>query len=294
MLSLSDFQHRVEGLNELPSLPAIVLPVLNLLNAKSDDIDLQKTARLVSHDGALSTQVLRMANSPLFGLRSSVTTLRAAALTLGVSRLRDIVTACCLMQITPKGVEMDAASFWEHSLACALVSRTLARKLNYGDTERAYLAGLVHDLGILVNMLLIPRQFAKVVKAAAECHRPLRDVELEQLGISHETTGQLLSTQWQLFDYLSDVMQYHHNVENSILDPSLTAIVSIADLLCRTSGLGYGYQENIEITLQEEAAWNVLATQSPHFRQLDMVRFTLEVESYVKEVRTLVSVLFRF
>jgi HD-like signal output (HDOD) protein len=292
-LSLSDFQRRVEGLNRLPSLPAILFPVLNQLAGDSDAVDLQKTIQLVAHDGALTAQVLHMANSPLFGIPNRISTLRAAALTLGISRLRDIVTSCCLMQCSPKNAEMNAASFWEHSLACAFIARKLARKLNYPDPERAYLAGLVHDLGILVNMLVIPHEFSSVLKLAAESQRPLREVELEQLGISHEITGDLLSNHWHLFDYLSEVMRRHHDVENATIEPILCAIVNIADLLCRTSSLGYGYQENITVTLQDEPAWNIIASQSPRLRNLDMVCFTLEIESYIKEVRTLVSVLFQ-
>ena len=75
-LSLTDLQRRVEGLNELPTLPAILFPVLDQLSGNSDDIDLQKTVQLVAHDGALSTQVLHMANSPLFGMRQRISTLR--------------------------------------------------------------------------------------------------------------------------------------------------------------------------------------------------------------------------
>jgi HD-like signal output (HDOD) protein len=293
-LSLSDIQRRVEGINQLPSLPAILFPVLNQLSGNSDDIDLHKTIQLVSHDGALSTQVLHMANSPLFGMRQRVTNLRSAALALGVSRLRDIVTSCCLMQVSPKGRDIDPTPFWEHSLACALIARNLARKVGYPDIERAYLAGLVHDLGILVNMLLIPREFALVFKIAAQSQRPLREVEMEQIGITHEITGDLLSTHWQLFDYLSEVMRRHHDVERATVEPVLAAIVNIADLLCRTSGLGYGYQENIEVSLQDEPAWKILAAHLPRIRSLDMVCLTLEIESYVKEVRALVAVLFRF
>lgn len=292
-LSLSELQCRVEGLSELPSLPAILFPVLNQLSVDADAIDLRKTVQLVAHDGALSAQVLHMANSPLFGMRNRASSLNAAALNLGVSRLRDIVTSCCLMQCSPKDGEFDAASFWEHSLACALISRNLARKLGYHDPERAYLAGLVHDLGILVNMLVIPREFSETFKLAASSQRPLHDVERDHFGVSHEITGSLLATHWRLFDYLGEVMRFHHQVEGATLDPSLTAIVNIADLLCRTSGLGHGYEENIIVTLQDEPAWKIVASRSPRLEALDMVCFTLEVESYVKEVRTLVSVLFR-
>jgi HD-like signal output (HDOD) protein len=285
-LSLSDLQYRVEGLHELPSLPAILFPILNQLSADSDEIDLQKTVQLVSHDGALTSQVLHMANSPLFGMRQQVETLRAAALTLGVQRLRDIVTSCCLMQISPGEGEIDVSALWEHSLACALVSRNLARKLGYPDPERAYLAGLMHDLGILVNLLLIPREFTHAYEKAAAAQRSLRDVELEELGLSHEITGDLLSTHWHLFGYLSEVMRRHHEPDRATLDPMLTALVNVADLLCRTSGLGYGYSENMQITFQQSYAWKIM-------RYLDMVCFTLETDTYVNEVRSLVAVLFR-
>jgi hypothetical protein len=88
-------------------------------------------------------------------------------------------------------------------------------------------------------------------------------------------------------------MRRHHDVENATQDPMLVALVNIADLLCRTSSLGYGYQENLEVSLQDEVSWKIISAQSPHIREFDMVCFTLEIESYVKEVRTLVSVLFR-
>ena len=291
-LSLTELHHRVETLNGLPSLPAILFPVLNQLSVNSDDIDLQKTVQLVSHDGALSSQVLHMANSPLFGMRQRVNSLRGAALTLGVHRLRDIVTSCCLMQVAPRSSEVNAAALWEHSLACALISRNLARKLGYADPERAYLAGLIHDLGLLVNMILIPKEYAAAYKKAAATHRSLRDVELEEMGLSHEITGDLLCTHWQLFDYLSEVMRRHHEVEKATLDPMLTALVNIADLLCRTGGLGYGFTEDLVVTLEEEPAWRIIGEHSPRVKYLDIACFTMEIEAYVNEVRSLVSALF--
>ena len=151
----------------------------------------------------------------------------------------------------------------------------------------------MHDLGILVNVLLIPREFSQAFKIAVDSQRPLRDVEREQIGITHDITGDLLSSHWHLFDYLSEVMRRHHDVGNATKEPVLVSLVNIADLLCRASGLGYGYEEIIEVKLQEEPAWQILAHQTPSLNTLDMAYFTSEVQSYTKEVRTLVSVLFR-
>ncbi len=197
------------------------------------------------------------------------------------------------MQSSPSGRDFDPICFWEHSLACALVTRNLARKLNCADEERAYLAGLVHDLGILVNVVLIPCEFSQVFRIAADSRRPLREVERKEIGITHEVTGDLLSRHWHLFDDLSEVMSGHHDVVHATKEPVLASLVNIADLLCRTSGLGYGYEERIAVNLQEEPAWEILAAHSPRIHSLDMARFTLETESYMKEVRSLVSVLFR-
>jgi HD-like signal output (HDOD) protein len=291
-LSLSDLQRRVQGLNGLPSLPVVLMPVLNQLNADVDAVDLHRTVELVARDGALAAQVLHMANSPLFGMPKRVTSLRAAALALGVQRLKDIVASCCLMQISPRRAGVNAAALWEHSFACAMVSRNLARKLGYPDPERAYLAGLIHDLGIIVNMILVPREFAQVYKDAVASLRPLGDIETEELGFSHELSGELLSEHWQLSEYLSEVMRCHHHVEQAKVDPMLAALINIADLLCRTSFLGYGYTENISVNIQEEPAWKIISASSPHVHALDMVCFTLEVEAHVNEVRNLVSFLF--
>jgi len=291
--SQSEFQNRIEGVSELPPIPAILLPLLTQLDECAGESDLHKIVQLVSHDSAIASQVIHMANSPLFGMRGKVSSLREASIALGVSRLRDIVTSCCLMQISPKASGFDVASFWEHCLACALISRSLARKLKYRDPERAYLAGLMHDLGIMVNMMIIPKEFARVFKTAAASRRPLRDVELELIGISHEVTGRILSSRWQLFDYLTEIMCCHHDVQKATLDPTLAAIVSIADMICRTSGLGYGYEESLQLTLQDELAWKILSPQCPSVQSLDVVGFTIETETYVKEVRNLISVLFR-
>ena len=166
-------------------------------------------------------------------------------------------------------------------------------RTNVVDVYINYLAGLAHDLGILVNVLLIPREFSHAFRIAVETRRPLRDVEREQIGITHDVTGDLLSSHWHLFDYLSEVMRRHHDVGNATREPVLASLVNIADLLCRTSGLGYGYEEDMDVSLQEEPAWKVLAAQSPRLNSLDMACFNVEIQSYVQEVRTLVSVLFR-
>jgi len=101
-----------------------------------------------------------MANSPLFGRWQKVDSLRGAVVSLGFHHVSDIAMSCSVLNLLPgEKTSLDPVVFWEHSLGCALVCRHLARKINLGDPGRAYLAGLLHDLGIIVNLWVLPKEF---------------------------------------------------------------------------------------------------------------------------------------
>jgi putative nucleotidyltransferase with HDIG domain len=285
---------RIEQLDSIPSMPAILMPVLRQLEGPIEHVDLQRITDLLSHDKSLAAQVLHMANSPLFGQWTRVESIRSAVVTLGIARLRDIVTSCCMLNIAPKTKSrLDPTIFWEHSLATALVSRRMAKKIGIPDPEKAYLAGLLHDIGLIANLLLIPDQFEEALQSAVKRGCPLDWAEAEVIGINHAATGGVLADHWKLGADLCEVIRYHHSVETAQLYRPLVAVVNIADLLCRMSQLGYGYEEERQLDFVEEPSWKLLETSFPQFKQLDFARFTFELDGYVKEVRNLVSVLFR-
>lgn len=293
-VDISALRSRIEQLDGIPSMPSILMPMLRQLEAPIETIDIQRIIDLVSHDKSLAAQVLHMANSPLFGQRARVDSIRTAVVALGIERLREIVTSCCMLRLMPDTKsKLDPTVFWEHSLATALVARRLARKIELADPEKAYLAGLLHDIGLIASLLLIPEIFEKSLSAAVSRCAPLDWMEMEMIGITHSSTGGALADHWQLGPDLCEVIRYHHSVERSEFYKPLVSVVSIADLLCRMSQLGYGYQEERQIDFTEEAAWRPLAESFPKFRELDFARFTFEMDGYVKEVRKLVSVLFR-
>ncbi len=86
---------------------------------------------------------------------------------LGIGRLRDIATSCCVLKLLPEQCGcIDPRTFWEHSLGVAMVSRHLARRVGMKDPEKAYLAGLLHDIGIIANLLVDPAAFRQVAERA--------------------------------------------------------------------------------------------------------------------------------
>jgi putative nucleotidyltransferase with HDIG domain len=293
-MSIANIRSKIEDLQTIPSMPAILVPVMRQLESSNSDVDLRKIADLVSHDKSLAAQTLHMANSPLFGRWKRVDSVRAAVVTLGLERMRQISTACFMLNIIPKGQKFDAMAFWEHSLACALVSRRLARRIGMSDPEKAYLAGLLHDIGIVVNALTMKQEFEQVMLEAVKTQTSLDVVENEHLGFSHAVSGDLLAEFWQLGADLKEVIRRHHQVTFARDFRSLVAIVSVADLLCRVTRLGYGYDEHLHIELATEPAWLILTEEFPLAKTLDVERVTFELDDYVKEVRAIVSVLFRF
>jgi putative nucleotidyltransferase with HDIG domain len=293
-ISLDELTARMQRLDAIPSVPAILLPLLRYLDVPVDEVNVVKIVELISHDKSLAAQCLHMANSPLFGRWHNIDSVRAAVAALGIMRVRDIATSCCMLKLLPEDRPcIDPRIFWEHSLGVALVSRRLARRIGFRDPEKAYLAGLLHDLGIVANLLLIPEEFQTAAQQGFGRKIALDQAESALIGFNHSVTGSLLATRWQLAPDLAEVIRRHHDVTNASLYRGLVALVHVADLICRGCGLGYGYEEQPSSDPVSTSAWRVLSEECPSVRTFGTGRFISEIDIYVGEVRRLVTVLFR-
>jgi HD-like signal output (HDOD) protein len=284
---------RVERLRSLPSSPAVLNPLLELLRSPSDRIDLKKVVQLVSYDKTIAAQCLRMANSALYGRAKPTESIRAAVLSLGIRRVEDILLTCCLHRFS-SGTKWggDPLVFWRHSLGCAAVTNELALRIGYSDPDKAYLAGLLHDLGILVNSLAYPEEYGKVLTAAAARSVPLLEQEMQELGFTHCESGSLLGVMWQLPSAMNEVIAYHHEVAKAPAGNQLVALVHISDQLCRLRGLGHGYEEWRSVELASDPAWGELAAEFPRLKNIDLARFTMDLDAYLPRVQALVEAVF--
>src|ERR1700690_2506869 len=160
-------QERVQHIETMPAIPAVFLPLLKMLSNSGEEVRVDEVARLVSYDGAIAAQCLRMAGSPLFGLAQPPKSIKGAVISLGLRRVQTLLLTCCLGQAFPaKNWAMDPTLFWRHSLGCAMVCRKFSEKLDGCDGDKAYMAGLLHDIGFLVNCMAFPTEFASAVELA--------------------------------------------------------------------------------------------------------------------------------
>ena len=286
--------NRIEGLHQIPTIPAVLALLLRYLQQPVEDLDVQKVTAMIAQDKSLAAQCLQMANSPLFGRWQKVDSLRGAVIGLGFHRVGDIAMSCGVLNMMPKNCGgIDPVAFWEHSLGCALVCRHFARKISYPDPSKAYLAGLLHDLGIIVNLWVLPKEFSAAFEVARSEGIPLHEAEQRLLGFTHCESGRLLAEKWELSPDLREVVSLHHDLQQSREHAGLVALVELSDLLCRLSGLNYGYIENRQVNLLERAGFAVLSQQCPTLKDFDWARLTFELDSYMDEVHSLVRAIYR-
>jgi putative nucleotidyltransferase with HDIG domain len=286
-------RERVQRIETMPAIPAVFLPLMKLLGNSAQEVALDEVVRLVSYDNAIAAQCLRVAGSPLFGLAQAPKSIKAAVLTLGLRRVETILLTCSLGQaFAAKKWVLDPAVFWRHSLGCAMVCRRFSEKLATTDPEEAYLAGLLHDLGFMVNCLAFPEEFTAAMERACQEGIPLDEAERATMGFTHGETGQALAEKWKLADDVIEVIAHHHAIELSQKAKPLVALVHLSDLLCRMRGLGYGYYERHKVDLIADPAWAILLQEHRDLEGMDLVRFTFELDEAIEEIHALVSTVF--
>lgn len=284
---------KLSTLDHMPSLPVVVTQLLAYFQKPSEEQRITDVTNLISQDESLTARCLHLANSPLFGRYQAVDSVHGAVVALGLRRMQEIAASCCLLNLTPNSCPVDPVFFWEHSMECALMCRRLAHAITFPNSDKAYLAGLLHDIGVIAHLWLVPKEFVQAFEMARSRHIPLHEAEQIVLGMTHAQTGRLLAERWNLGGDMATVIGFHHDVDGAADNRMLTCMVSIADLLCRMNDMGYGFTEDRQIDLTAEPAFACLMQECPSMKTLDWARLTFEMEGYLDEVRKLVATLYR-
>lgn len=190
----------------LPPFRHTLLELISILNNPSADI--RKAAEPIRTDPALTVRVLQMCNSPLFGRHSRVMSIEQAAALLGAERLRSLAMTSALQGFVGQSLPKDQLnSFWKHSVLAAMLSKYLAEYFDYFETEQAYIAGLLHDVG------QVP-QWKLALEERTQDKEDLRDdgwldnpiVQRRCFGIDHCELGSNMGQSWKLMPSLIDVL----------------------------------------------------------------------------------------
>ncbi len=214
----------------LPPFRQTALELAKVLGGSSPD--LKKAGQLISADPTLSSQVLRMCNSPILGMHSRVISIDHAAALLGPERLRSLALTTSVADFAGKALpEAQMNVFWQHSFLTATLSQYLAERWEYFEKHQAYIAGLLHDIGQIPEWMLVSEGNA----GDAESEAPPADwidnptIEQEYFGIDHCKLGDIMARSWGLMPSFLDVLENHHTPELARRDSVLVRIVATAD-----------------------------------------------------------------
>jgi putative nucleotidyltransferase with HDIG domain len=241
----------VRNLEDLPSLPAVVMELLTSID--QEDVDISVLAKKVSHDQALTAKTLRLANSTLFGLQVKVTTIQQAITFLGFQTTRNLITAAAVTGCFPEGqcAGFDDKAFWRHSIATAACCKVVARRLRFNQ-DYAFTAGLLHDIGRLVLVSSFPAPYQQVMEYRKANDTYVLDAERAVLGVDHVMAGAALAEHWNFSDTMKTAIAYHHDPDAPGAG-GLAAIVHVANAIVHA--LDIAGEEDDLVPAVSPAAW---------------------------------------
>lgn len=219
-------------LDKVPPLPGAVIDLIRSFDDKGANT--AELARKIGQDPVLSARVIRIANSPFFGVAGQISSLQEAVMVLGFSNVRSLALAASLTGGFPARCEggIDPCRLWRHSFCCALCAQALAKSARV-DAGAAFTAGLLHDIGRLTLACVEPQRFAEAV-AARRNHTSLVAAERAILGFTHAELGARLLSRWRLPESLVHAVAFHHRPDT---EPTsrLTDLVHVADILAHAT-----------------------------------------------------------
>jgi putative nucleotidyltransferase with HDIG domain len=221
------------SLSRIPAFPPIVMRVFDLLT--SEDVEVRKLVEILTADPAFSAQILRLANSPVFGFHSRIESLQHALVILGLRRVRSLamtVATANYMQAALKVQELYRC--WRHTLACALVSEELARLCGQPE-DAAYTAGLLHDVGRLGLLVAHPTEYAQLLRNASQSGLDTLDLERKLFGADHCEIGRMLAERWNLPEDIRLAAGRHHDQPGGPVD-DVTGVVYLGCQLADSLG----------------------------------------------------------
>jgi HD-like signal output (HDOD) protein len=231
----------IADLGEIATLPEVTVKIIQVVeNPRSTARDLHE---VIKNDPALSARLLKVVNSAFYGLPGQIASVDRAIVLLGLSAVKNIAIAASMTHLFNAGSSIEGFSgseLWRHSVAVGVGCRLLAKAQGHPPVEESFLVGLIHDLGILVERQVFPKQLADVVTRHRADGGNFCEIEQEIIGADHQAFGMALAQKWRFPMHLCAAIGYHHKpMELAAATRELGTLVHIADVLACQAQLGF-------------------------------------------------------
>jgi HD-like signal output (HDOD) protein len=232
----------IERINQCPklaSLQSINETLANLLD--SEDSFVGQIAEVIRLDPSLTTRVLDLVNSIFFGSKEDhhITGIEEASIFLGLHRIRELLAATPIIEeisaLGKKNKHFSWESFWRHSIGTAILTREILSIAEHKvEQEADYVAGLLHNLGILILAITFPEIFPHVYGKTHQSLQELTDKEINLVGWDHAKMGAYYLWNHHISEEIVEAVHSHNYPERATINPKLAAAVQIATFLVRS------------------------------------------------------------
>ncbi|MBC7773435.1 MAG: HDOD domain-containing protein [Pyrinomonadaceae bacterium] len=226
----------IREISHIATLPEITLKIIQLVESPTSTA--QDLHKVINNDPALCSRILKVVNSAFYGLPGQIGSINRAIVLLGLNAVKNIAIAASLTKLFRGGAltpNFAAKDLWDHSIAVGTASKMIADSMKLAFSDEAFLAGLIHDIGIVVE---IQYDRHKLIEAVTRTNptpegvptRSLLETEEEVFGANHQDFGSGLCAKWKFPKSFANVTGYHHRpLELPESGCTLACIVAIAD-----------------------------------------------------------------
>ena len=261
MLDLNQLIEQLLKVRKLPTLSSVALMLESSLNEEQPDV--QRISSIISDDPAVTSMILKLANSVVFGARRTIGTVQDAVVRLGFQEIRKMVMSLALIQFLSGRLsgKIDPVSFWKHSIsvgACTEVINEITGVIPENGPQ-AHVVGLLHDIGRWISATYMPEVHQHIPGDSENPPRPnyILTLERNRIGLDHTQIGAALLERWGLPLKIVHCIRFHHEPDVSPRQQrKITQLVHLADCICcnaRIGDVGEGLGSEIK-----ETAWSCL------------------------------------
>lgn len=229
-MTMLDVEHKLDNISSLPTLPVIAANLLEKL--KNHSISMQHISTIMENDPAITTKVLKVANSAYYSLRNRVDTIRMALVVLGVNEVTNIILGLSIFKAFDEATSherFDLKDFWRQSILTSQIARYLAKTLHIKTHGEEFTGGLIHGIGKLILFIYFQKEFLETLDAAKINREDLYLTEKRLLGVSHMEVGSWLAGKWRLPGNLVDCIRFYHQPTASLSYTELVSLINIGD-----------------------------------------------------------------
>ncbi|MGV1098303.1 HDOD domain-containing protein [Thiovibrio sp. JS02] len=220
----------IKKFSELKTLPHVAIKVTQLAN--DDNSTMQDFEEIIKLDPVLVTRLLRLVNSPYFGLVQKVESIAKAVVFTGMKQLRNLVAVEALRNMFKgDGEDFSAQKLWLHSATVAILAEMVAKRIFAQEGEDVFLAGIIHDIGLIVENQVAGEQLREACRAFRDGKGPLIECEREAIGTDHAEVGYLLAKDWNLPQEVLASIKSHHLSNQKKAISSIGSILQLSEFM---------------------------------------------------------------